>query len=557
MSQINNLVGQQLGDYKLLSKLTSGGMAHIFIGEDVKLGRKAAIKVLLPDMASEDQLLAERFEREARAVAQLEHDNIIPIYQFGEKDGLYFIAMRFIDGNDLSDELRKYRERGQRMPIDRALDILEQVASALDHAHKFGIVHRDVKPSNVLIGFNDKAVLSDFGLVLWQSVDKTLGTAFGTPRYISPEQATDSQSAVPQSDIYSLAVILYEIVTGQVMFEGNTPMEIALSHITETPRLPRTLNPDIPVRAQNEIMRALNKDADKRHQTAAAFIQAVREAYETLDRSATNPFPANKHLDASTGTVPFVADEADEDSVLHEAETSPDSFDSLLSRWDGIPADESSATITGPSVPERPKPPRKGLPLIGGAGVAVVVAVLFALGVFNQGDQGADGNTDNNTVSGESTPVNPTESAETGATVGVLPDHITLTLRYNDDFFSIENPHPYAAANFDNFSMQGASGESASGNFGAHLEPQVCQFVRRSSAQDRDVPEGWNCGARSRETVSGDLYWRADSAEDRTFNVIYNGQVVATCNTYGRAVGNTPEEETCTVEWPAVQRSTQ
>ncbi|MCA9913151.1 MAG: serine/threonine protein kinase, partial [Anaerolineae bacterium] len=455
MSQINDLVGQQLGDYKLLSKLTSGGMAHIFIGEDVKLGRKAAIKVLLPDMASEDQLLAERFEREARAVAQLEHDNIIPIYQFGEKDGLYFIAMRFIDGNDLSDELRKYRERGQRMPIDRALDILEQIAAALDHAHKFGIVHRDVKPSNVLIGFNDKAMLSDFGLVLWQSVDKTLGTAFGTPRYISPEQATDSQSAVPQSDIYSLAVIVYEIVTGQVMFEGNTPMEIALSHITETPRLPRTLNPDVPVRAQNEIMRALNKDADKRHKTATDFIQALRKAYETLDRSATNPFPENKRLD--TSTVPFVADDDDEDMIVHKAETSPESFESLLSRWDGIPADESSATITGPSVPERPKAPRKGLPLplIGGGGIAIVIAVLFALGVFNQN---GGGDVNNGTMGNQATTVsNPTEVPQSGATVGVLPDHITLTLRYNDDFFSIENPHPYAAANFSNFSMQGAA----------------------------------------------------------------------------------------------------
>jgi serine/threonine protein kinase len=531
------LVGQQLGDYKLLSKLTSGGMAHIFIGEDVKLGRKAAIKVLLPDMASEDKLLAERFAREARAVAQLEHDNIIPIYQYGEKDGLYFIAMRYIDGNDLSDELRKYRERGERMPIDRALEILEQVAAALDHAHRFGIIHRDVKPSNVLLGFNDKAVLSDFGLVLWESMDKTLGTAFGTPRYISPEQATDSQSAVPQSDIYSLAVILYEIVTGQVMFQGNTPMEVALSHITETPRLPRTLNPDIPVRAQNEIMRALNKDSEKRHKTATEFINAVRQAYETLDRSATNPFPANKP--AKTGTMPMISDD-DEDVIMHQADATPSSVDSIFNRWEGVPADESSTTITGPSVPERPKAPRKGLPplLIGGGVVAIFVAILLALGVFNGDSPDA------------ATTVPGSEAAE-----GVLPQSIPLTLRYNDDFFSINNPHPYAAANFSDFAIQGAAGEPSSGDFGAHLEPGECVFVRRSSAQDRNVPEVWDCGSRSRLVVSGELYWRADSAEDATFRVTLNGRVIATCDTYGRAVGNTPEEETCTVDWPAVQRS--
>ncbi len=541
---MNEMVGQQLGDYKLLSKLTSGGMAHIFIGEDVKLGRKAAIKVLLPEMAADDKLLAERFEREARAVAQLEHDNIIPIYQYGERDGLYFIAMRFIDGNDLSDEIRKYRERGQRMPIDRALDILEQVAAALDHAHRFGIVHRDVKPSNVLLGFNDKAVLSDFGLVLWESVDQTLGTAFGTPRYISPEQATDSQSAVPQSDIYSLAVILYEIVTGQVIFQGNTPMEVALSHITETPRLPRTLNPDIPVRAQNEIMRALSKDADKRHDTATEFIQAVRRAYETLDRSATNPFPANKP--AETGTMPMVSDD-DEDMILHQADATPSSMDDLLERWDGIPADESSATITGPSTPERPQPPRKGLPrpVIGGGVIGIFIAILVALGVFSGGEAPANGD------AGES---EPSTVAESGVTAGVLPASIPLTLRYNDDFFSITNPHPYAAADFSEFAIQGATGEPSSGDFGAQVEPGECLFVRRSSAQDRNVPTVWDCGTRSRLVVSGELYWRADSAEDATFRVTLGGQVIATCDTYGRAVGNTPEEESCTVDWPAVRR---
>ena len=240
---MNDLQGRQLGDYILMRKITSGGMAHIYLGEDQKLGRRAAIKILTPDLAGDDDTLRERFEREARAIGQLEHDSIIPVYQFGEQDGLYFLAMRYIEGNDLADEMKRYRADGKYMPIERALKILKQVASALDHAHQHGIIHRDVKPSNILLGTDDKAILTDFGLVLWQSVDTTYGTAFGTPRYISPEQATDSQSVVPQSDIYSLAVIVYEVVTGQQVFSGATPMEVALAHITETPTPPRASSP--------------------------------------------------------------------------------------------------------------------------------------------------------------------------------------------------------------------------------------------------------------------------------------------------------------------------
>jgi serine/threonine protein kinase len=235
------LVGKKLGDYVLERQFASGGMAHIYLGRDERLGRLAAVKVLTPEILAQDNTLAERFEREARAVAQLEHDNIIPIYQFDQQDDLYFLAMRYVDGSDLAQLLNGYRQQGELMPVDRALYILAQVASALDHAHEHGIIHRDVKPSNVLIGAYDKAFLSDFGLVLWQGVDRTMGTAFGTPRYISPEQATDSEQSVSQSDVYSLAVMVYEILTGEVLFKGNTPMEVALAHITETIP-PRTHN---------------------------------------------------------------------------------------------------------------------------------------------------------------------------------------------------------------------------------------------------------------------------------------------------------------------------
>ena len=198
-----NLSGKRLGDYELDRRLTSGGMAHIYLARDVQLGRTVAVKVLTPDILEKDPALPTRFLREARAVAQLEHDNIVPIYQYGEQSGLYFLAMRYIDGRDLSQELKSLHARNERIPIPRLLLILSQVASALDYAHRQGIIHRDVKPSNILLGENDKAYLSDFGLVLWQTVEATMGTAFGTPRYISPEQATDSLSVRSQSDHWS------------------------------------------------------------------------------------------------------------------------------------------------------------------------------------------------------------------------------------------------------------------------------------------------------------------------------------------------------------------
>lgn len=311
MTKSDNLVGIQLGDYKLTRKLTSGGMSYVYLGVDEKLDRRAAVKLLTADISGADTTLAERFKREAKAIAALEHDNIITIYQYGEspEHDLYFIAMRFVDGHDLADELNALHRKGQRLGINRALKILEQVAAALDFAHKAGIIHRDIKPSNILIDKNDKAYLSDFGLVLRQSVDQTLGTAFGTPRYISPEQATDSQLAVPQSDIYSLGIIVYEIVTGQTPFKGATPMEMAISHITEKPRPPREINAEIPVAVEREILKALEKDPDKRHQTAGEFIRALRRAYNMsaneasiteIDATTAATMPANPKAAQST-----------------------------------------------------------------------------------------------------------------------------------------------------------------------------------------------------------------------------------------------------------------
>jgi serine/threonine protein kinase len=562
MTTTQDLSGKRLGDYTLLRKFASGGMAHIYLGEDTNLKRKAAIKVLSPDMGGTDDILKERFEREARAIANLHHPHIVPIYQFQKVDNLYFIAMLYVEGNDLADEIKKYRDRNELMPPRRWLPILKQVAGALDHAHLRGIVHRDVKPSNILLDDGDEAYLSDFGLVLWEEVDKTLGTAFGTPRYISPEQATDSQSAVPQSDIYSLAVIVYELVTGKVMFKGKTPMEVALSHITEQPTPPRAHNPDVPASAQNEIMKALQKDATKRHSTALEFITKLEQAF---DIEATMASAVSDDDYEAPSTMAVRPDELEEIS---------ESSRELLDSWDEQPVPDTpkptkppekaakstkttppkAAKDTAKPAKETTKPPKvvkesakvvepvkssvaevakpapeiavkasdkqkRGLPVpvLGGV-VAIVIGVMVALGLLNGGG-GGGGNAN-------------------------------LLLHYNDNFFAVINTSENQRLLLSDLKINGRNSEAAGANYRNELEPGECVFVIRSGAVASDIPRDWGCSGNARATVSSSgVYWRADADQDTEFAVAEgNGRSIATCDTWGQAVGRTGNLE-CRIAW--------
>lgn len=275
----NSYLGLQLGDYTLLRLITDGGTSHIYEGEDPRLSRRAAVKVLDPDRLAADSTLSRRFLREARAAAGLEHSNIIRIYQFGEQAGIYFLAMQLVRGRDLSQELKRMRATGHRIAVPRVLHIMSQVAAALDYAHTHNLVHRDVKPSNILLDQGDHAILSDFGLVMMEAIDATQGTAFGTPRYMAPEQAVSSRHAVPQSDIYSLGVILYEALTGEPPFSGKNPLDLAMKHLRAVPRPPRELNSAIPPGVEAEILRALTKEPEERHATATEFMSAVQSYY--------------------------------------------------------------------------------------------------------------------------------------------------------------------------------------------------------------------------------------------------------------------------------------
>ncbi|GAB5493779.1 MAG: hypothetical protein Phog2KO_39940 [Phototrophicaceae bacterium] len=527
-----NLVGKKLGDYIIRDKLTSGGMAHIYLGEDEKLQRQAAIKILTPDMAGDDRILHERFEREARAVAKLEHDSIVPIYQFGEEGNLYFIAMRYIEGNDLADEIKKYRDREELMPVERMLSIIEQTAGALDHAHKRGIIHRDVKPSNILLRRptgdekGDKAVLTDFGLVLWEDVDKTLGTAFGTPRYISPEQATDSQSAVPQSDIYSLAVIVYEILTGQSLFTGKNPMEIALSHITEPPKPPRAHNPEIPVDAQREILKALQKDSEKRHTTAMRFVQALKEAYN-LHETGTRPPQAPK---SQYATKP-IRDDLASGNVLDSWESKKSVKPATVMTQDNatdkiplpkaIPVSKTNSNTNNKDFTKERSKSKLPIALITTVlvGAIGIVLAMTLLGGGSDNGQSANGN---------------------------------MQIYYNEDFFAIINLTENVTLNVRNMRVEGASGASSQ-RLGNDLEPGECHFVKRGGVSDSSIPDDWNCEGVAISNESGDdLFWRAEDETDETFTIqnLVNNVVndIATCDTVGRIIGNSGDNS-CRIDW--------
>jgi tRNA A-37 threonylcarbamoyl transferase component Bud32 len=297
----DTFVNKMMGKYKLENLLAQGGMARVYRAVD-NLDRRVAVKVLITNQDWVDETIIQRFKREAHAVANLDnHDNIVTIYDYGETDDAYYIAMQYIEGKDLRQTLREYAGKGQTIPVDRALHIMRQVASALDFAHKNGIIHRDIKPSNVLLTAEDKAMLTDFGLVL-SNTDATMGTAFGTPRYIAPEQAVASQQAVPESDVYSLAVIMFEALTGQTPFDGDTPMEIALAHVSEAPPLPTSINPALPKAIDAVMMKALEKEPKGRYRSASEFVEAVAEVFGGQAPSQAGARPV-QHTTSATATA--------------------------------------------------------------------------------------------------------------------------------------------------------------------------------------------------------------------------------------------------------------
>jgi len=274
----DELIGKRLGPYKIVSMIAQGGMATVYLAVHKRLNRKIALKVLLPAYAQNREFV-QRFQREAQAAAKLKHRNIIQIYDAGQIEGYHFIAMEYIQDGSLQQRMAELSRRRKRMDLATALSIAKQIADALDYAHRHGIIHRDVKPSNILLAEGGRAILTDLGIakaVAGTRLTKTM-MAVGTPQYMSPEQGK-GEKIDQRTDIYSLGVVLYEMLAGRAPFQADTPWALVHQHVYETPPPLESFNPDVPEPVKRIVHKAMAKDPRDRYRSAGEMARAIEAA---------------------------------------------------------------------------------------------------------------------------------------------------------------------------------------------------------------------------------------------------------------------------------------
>lgn len=271
------LEGQTLGKYRVLEALGRGGMAQVYRGYHPQLDRQVAIKVLRADLVEQEEFL-ERFRREAHAVSGLRHANIVQVFDFDIDDDFYYMVMELLEGDTLRARLNSYRVKNERMPLKEVIRTISDMLSGLEYAHSEGVIHRDIKPSNVMLTKKNQAVLTDFGIaqIMGTTQVTASGAMMGTLNYMAPEQGLDGHCDV-RSDIYSLGIVLYEMLTGYTPFDADTPLAILMKHLNDPLPLPSQLDPKIPPAFEHIVLKALAKDPEDRYQNATEMLAAIKK----------------------------------------------------------------------------------------------------------------------------------------------------------------------------------------------------------------------------------------------------------------------------------------
>ncbi len=283
------LEGQTIGKYRVLEALGRGGMAQVYRAYHPQLDRYVAIKVLRSDLVEHEEFLA-RFRREAHAVSGLRHPNIVQVFDFDVQDEQYYMIMELLEGNTLRAKLNEYRTRGQRMPLPEVLRILTEVLAGLGYAHSEGVIHRDIKPANIMLTKRELAVVTDFGIaqIVGSTQYTVSGALMGTLSYMAPEQGLKGHCD-SRSDIYSLGIVFYEMLTGYTPFDADTPLAILMKHLNDPLPLPSKTDPSLPAVLEPIVLKALSKDPDDRYQSAAEMAAALQAALESGLPSGPRP----------------------------------------------------------------------------------------------------------------------------------------------------------------------------------------------------------------------------------------------------------------------------